>query len=551
MKFLSNLNLNGNQLLNVRAQVLGAAPGSTTEGLFYYDSTDQTLKVRNNTSWVPLIKTVNTNNASQLTATFNSDGTLTLNILSSETPAGGKLVAYDSFGDIYASKFNGDLVGNANTASKLLTARTISLSGKVNGSVSFDGSANVTINTTVSLAAADIPTLTASKISDFTTAVQAVPVNQLALPTGALDLNNQKITNLAVPTQDSDAANKAYVDATRSGLDFKASVKVASTSNIPLNDDAPSSLDGVSIGYGDRVLIKDQMSPEQNGIYEIINVADVPRWQRAADADSDAEVTPGMFVFVEQGNTYADTGWVLSTDGPITLGTTPLTFVQFSGAGQISAGAGLSKSGNTLSVNAYTGTATNRGQTVIENDAVAVILGTGANQAAKGNHTHTLADISDTIFSSNATFGGNEVLYFDGLYWDAKTLDQIYTNGAASTIFTNNLTANRVLVSNGSGKVAASTITDTELGYLSGVTANVQSQLDLRTRKYKQAIGDGSTTSFTITHNLNTVDVVTSVRETTGGNMVYTDVRVVDANNISVTFATAPASGEFTVVVIG
>lgn len=153
------------------------------------------------------------------------------------------------------------------------------------------------------------------------------------------------ISGLAAPSSASDAATKAYVDAASNGLDVKASVRAATTANITLSN--TQTIDGVSLSAGDRVLVKDQSTASGNGIYVVVSGG---AWTRATDADASAEVTPGMFTFVEEGTANADSGWILTTDGTITLGSTSLTFTQFSGAGQITAGAGLTKTGNTLDV---------------------------------------------------------------------------------------------------------------------------------------------------------------------------------------------------------
>ena len=165
---------------------------------------------------------------------------------------------------------------------------------------------------------------------------------------GVINANTSKITNVVDPTQAQDAATKAYVDAVKVGLDFKDSVRVATTGNITIASDlnVGDSIDGVTLADGDRVLVKDQSTASQNGIY---TAGASPA--RATDADADAEVTAGLFVFVEEGTANSDNGYVLSTDGTITVGSTALTFTQFSGAGQIIAGDALSKSGNTLIVN--------------------------------------------------------------------------------------------------------------------------------------------------------------------------------------------------------
>ena len=165
---------------------------------------------------------------------------------------------------------------------------------------------------------------------------------------GTVNVNTSRIINVTDPTNAQDAATKAYVDAVKQALDIKDSVRVATTANITISSDlnVGDTIDGVTLANGDRVLVKDQSTGSQNGIY---TAGAVPA--RAADANTDAEVTAGMFVFVEEGTANADNGYVLTTNDTISLDSTSLTFTQFSGAGQIIAGDAISKSGNTLNVN--------------------------------------------------------------------------------------------------------------------------------------------------------------------------------------------------------
>ena len=170
--------------------------------------------------------------------------------------------------------------------------------------------------------------------------------NAVAITGGTM--SGVAVTGLSAPVADGDAATKAYVDAGLQGLDIKKSVRAASSVNITLS--GAQTIDGVSIVAGDRVLVKGQTTGSENGIY----VAASGAWSRSTDADQNGEVTAGMFTFVEEGS-LADSGWVLTTDGAITVGTTALAFSQFSGAGSITAGNGLTKTGNTIDVVAGTG----------------------------------------------------------------------------------------------------------------------------------------------------------------------------------------------------
>lgn len=142
-------------------------------------------------------------------------------------------------------------------------------------------------------------------------------------------------------------ANKAYVDSVASGLDVKKSVRVATTGAGTLSTSFANgqTIDNITLVTGDRILIKDQSTGSENGIY-VVASSGAP--SRAFDFDTDTEVTPGAFVFVEEGDTNADSGWVLTNDGTVTVGSTALSFEQFSGAGQITAGNGLTKNGNTI-----------------------------------------------------------------------------------------------------------------------------------------------------------------------------------------------------------
>ena len=305
----------------------------------------------------------------------------------------------------------------------------------------------------------DIPSITHTKISDFDAGVRTNRLDQMTAPTGSVSMNSQTITNVSDPVNAQDAATKGFVEATSQGLDVKDSCVAATTGNITISTalNNGDTLDGVTLSTNDRVLVKDQSTSSQNGIYV---VGSSPA--RAADLAAGADAA-GMFTFVEQGTVNADNGFVCTSNkGSAVVGTNNLTFAQFSGAGQITAGDGLDKSGNTLSVDLKA-----NGGIVIESTEMAVDLGASSI-------TGTLA-VSDGGTGSTSASGartnlglviGTDVEPHSDKLTELATMGQTTANALAD------LSEAEVQILDGA------TLTTTELNYVDGVTSAIQTQLD-------------------------------------------------------------------------
>ena len=363
-----------------------------------------------------------------------SEGNETLFIGKGTGGAGGSATSVIKIGGI-GGFFDKDTVRSANAV----------LSGPTTGSDAAP--------TFRALVAADIPSIAHTKISDFDAGVRTNRLDQMAAPTGAVSLNSQKITGLADPTADADAANKGYVDGVAQGLDVKDSVVATTTANGTLSTAFANgqSIDGVTLQTGDRILLKNQTTASQNGIYNV-NASGAP--SRATDMATGANAA-GAFVFVEQGTINAENGFTCTSDtGSAVVGTNNLTFAQFSGAGQITAGNGLQKSGNTLNVDLKPG-----GGLEIQSTKIAVNLnsgsisgtlsigdgGTGATTATAAltalglsNYAKTLIDDADAAaarttlgLGSIATQAANSVAITGGSITNLTTFDGITIDGGS------------------------------------------------------------------------------------------------------------------------
>ncbi len=406
MKLLTNLDLNKLELRNGVVHKLASAPSSPAEGQIYYNSVSKTFNFFDGTSWV-----------SSGSFSFSLTGEVTGSL------SGSTLAAVVADG----------VIDNANIASgagivdtKLATLTT---TGKVANSATTAASAN-----------------------GASTIVARDGSGNFAAGTITADyvvLNN-------APTSSNHAATKAYVDSVLEGLDVKKSVRAATTANITLT--GTQTIDGVVLIAGNRVLVKNQTTGADNGFYLVASGA----WTRTTDTDNSVagELTDGAFTFVEEGTANAGTGWVLTTADPLTVGTTTLTFTQFSSAGVVLAGSELTKTGNTINHNASgVGASTYRSVTV-------------------NTYGHVTGGTNPTSLS----------------------------------------------------------------GY--GIT-------DAIANYYTADVGDGSSTTITVTHSLGRKFVIVQLYDNSTGAQIWTDVTLTNTTTLSLVFDTAPTSAQYKVVVVG
>lgn len=307
-----------------------------------------------------------------------------------------------------------------------------------------------------------------------------------------IDVNSQRILAVASPSTGTDAANKQYVDDNLAGLRWKAPVRAATTTNGTLTTAYAngSTIDGITLATADRILIKDQTTQTENGIYTV-NASGAPT--RATDADSTAELTAAT-VFVISGSVNADHAFTQTTDA-VTIGSSNVVFVQFGGGSAYTADeTGIHLSGTQFQLQLD--------GTTLSKSGSGVRVGSGAAGAGITESSGVLAVNAGT---------GIEVVS------DAVRI----STGAAGT------------------------------GLTGGGGSALAIDTSVVARKQSFTIGDGSTTAIAVTHTLGTKDVVVQLRQNSDDSVVYADVVCTSTTVVTITFAVAPASSAIRVTVIG
>lgn len=369
MKLRQHADFNGYEARNKKEHVLGGDPslGGTDGGRTWWRSDTGLFRGWDGAAAQNLTNLIEAVNGSGALSAALVGKTVTVSIAAATASVPGTMSAVD--------KAKLDASTNANTPSALV-ARDASgnfIAGTITAALTGTASNASALGGQTLAQVRDLAQTTGVRdhtaISDFDTQVRASRLDQMATPTGSVGMGSQRIVNLADPVNPQDATTKNYVDSVASGLDVKGSVKYATAAALPTvtyangtagvgatltaNANGALSVDGQAVAVNDRILVKSQATAAQNGVYVVTaagSAGAVFVLTRATDADSAAEVTGGLFTFVEAGTTQTATGWVLNATGTITIGTTGLTFVQFTGGAGYLNGSGLSLTGNTFAV---------------------------------------------------------------------------------------------------------------------------------------------------------------------------------------------------------
>lgn len=431
-KFLTNIDLNQNQLINAKFEALATNPTTGNfEGRMYFNTATFTLMVYANSAWKKSVHSIASGGGAGIAEALTvseSNGTVTLTLNVADT---------DSAGLMPAAMWQAitDATSDA-TASKI---------------VKRDASGNAKV---------------------------------------------------ATPTDAAHIATKGYVDAARQGLDVKQSVRVATTAAINLSSDLNNggTIDGVTLVTGDRVLVKNQGTASENGIYVATATGAASRSSDANGTADTGELKSGTFTFVEEGTVNSDKGFVVSTNGTITVDTTGIAWTQFSGAGSFTSGDGLSQDGNTINVNVTAN------RTAITADAIDI-----ASTYVGQSSITTLGTITTGVWN------GTDVAVADG--------------GTGSSTAAGARTALGIATSAG--------------------TSTTSTPALARIAKQACAASAAGTSSTVVTHLFNSTDVIVQIYEVSSGATVIGDVVRTNADTVTVTLLGTITAGDYTIVVTG
>lgn len=496
-----------------------AAPGSPVQGDMYYNTTDDTVYVYDGAAWLDLAAGGGgTGDITAVVAGSGLTGGATTGSATLDVGAGtGISVSTDAVAidttvvpvktdnlSVFATSTSA-AIGVGSIELGHATDTTITRSSA--GVVAVEGVALVNTN---DARLTDSRTPTAHATSHKSGGTDAIKLNEFAAPDADVSLNSNKITNLATPTSSADAATKAYVDAVAEGLDVKASCRLATTADHGLSGLA--NIDGFTPLVGDRILVKNQTTASQNGIY----VAASGSWSRAEDAAQSGEITPGTFVFVEQGTANADSGWVVTTNGTITIGATDIIWTQFSGAGQIDAGIALTKTGNTLDV-----------------DLTDATNSTSTTTAATPNSVKQAYDLANAAIPKNTVTATGDILYASGSATVTKlaigTANQVLTVSSGVPAWTTPSSSVGTADANGTyGVTTLGTATNSASTAIAATPSAVKTTYDFASTKAKVSVGTAQPSSPSVgdiwvdtAGTLTAVNAIPSSSLNAAGAMIY------------------------------
>ena len=535
-KFLTSIDLQKNELQNARIQNLSGAPSSPVNGQLYYDTSTNILYYFNGQGWV--------NMGGTNVGTYAGRPAATSANANSFFYASDNHLIYFSNGSTWqqVDSFGSSVVSETSygQSSAVGTSTDYARADHTHGTPPLTNTAATAITETTSTVGTGTAPAREDHVHDFTPA--NFPVSHFGQPVANTPWNSYKITNLADPTNAQDAATKNYVDGVAQGLNVHDEVDAATTANIVGTYTAGSAdasngtgigayfvvtatgalvVDGVTLALNSRVLLKNQTDGKQNGVYKVTTAGATgvsAVLTRATDANNHVpgQVTAGDFVYIVNGTVQGTTGWVQTAQGTATtptkgikLGTDSITFSQFYGVGTYTASNGVLLTGTNFT---FAPSTTGGLTTGVAGGAVLLPSTSGLKTDSNG-------------LALNPTSTGGLTTSSSGTYI------LLQTNSGLAT------TSSGLAVTPGLG------ITTTAQGAAGAATTNqVAINTDVVVRKYATTIGDGSTTSITITHNLNTRDITAAIYDASTYAEVMCDVTHTTVNTVTFAFSVAPST---------